>query len=288
MVFRPKRVRFSRVKKVHKRKTQKKTVKSVKTVKKIVNKILHRNVETKQETLALLSSNPVPGGGLDNTTHGLVKPSIVPPLMQGTAINQRIGDKVKPQSLKIKGYVKSLEYDGTSNNNSRPFYAHVWIVIDKRLRNPFDLSGNSIVNNPSNFKRMGNQPVPFDGSITNAYLPYNTDTYKVLAHRRIKLDSMIPSIAVSQPSGGAVIASVQDSINNGCVYAKAFSITLSGKALPKQFTYDEDFLGAGLNQCTNFNPLMFVALQNMDGSLSDSTQQRYAITANSFLYYEDA
>lgn len=258
-------------------------------IKKIVKSVVHKNVETKQAVLQLCNQSPVPGGGLQllqNNQSGIIKPTVIPTLMQGTAVNQRIGNKVKPQSIKIKGYVRSLDYDAVTNINTRPMYAHIWLVIDKSIRAPYNKDGTQLYNNnPSNFKRNANDPVPFDGSIMNALYGYNTDAYSVLAHRRIKLDCMQPTTIVGATTPLAV---VQDSINNGFVYAKPFNIVLKGRKLPKQLLYDEDDTGSGLNQCTNFNPLFYVALQNADGTLSSYQQLRFAISAQSTLYYEDA
>lgn len=290
MVARPK-MRMQRRKKVttNKKKVVKKALAKANTalIKQVALSVLKRNVENKQTNLDLLTDFPVPGGGLQinqGNTSGVVKPSIVPTVQQGVAVNQRIGNKIKPQSLRIKGYVRSREYDAITNTNTRLFYAHIWIVIDKTVKSPFNMAGQPIYNtNPSNFKRNGNQPVPFDGSIMNSLYGYNTDTYTVLAHRRIKLDTLQPTTPVGATTPSYVI---QDSINNGAVYAKPFSITLS--KLPKQLLFDEDDTGASIGEATNFNPLMYVALQNMDGSLSSYTQQRFAITAQSTLYFEDA
>ena len=290
MVSRPK-VKMQRHKKVAKSKKSivKKALTKAKTnyIKKVALSVLKRNVENKQNVLTLFDQIPVPGGGLalnNNNQSGAIKPTIMPTLLQGTAVNQRIGNKVKPQSLRIKGYVRSLEYDAITNTNQRPFYAHVWIVIDKSIKAPYDNTGTAIYNkNPTNFKRNANNPVPFDGSIMNDLYGYNTDSYIILAHRRIKLDSMQPTTPVGATTPAYVI---QDSVNNGAVYAKPFSISI--KKLPKQLLFDEDDLGSSSYLPTNFNPLMYVALQNMDGSLSSYSQQRFAITAESMLYYEDA
>lgn len=290
MVSRPK-VKMQRNKKVAKSKKSivKKALTKAKTnyIKKVALSVLKRNVENKQNVLTLFDQIPVPGGGLalnNNNQSGAIKPTIMPTLLQGTAVNQRIGNKVRPQSLRIKGYVRSLEYDAITNTNQRPFYAHVWIVIDKSIKAPYDNTGTAIYNkNPTNFKRNANNPVPFDGSIMNDLYGYNTDSYIILAHRRIKLDSMQPTTPVGATTPAYVI---QDSVNNGAVYAKPFSISI--KKLPKQLLFDEDDLGSSSYLPTNFNPLMYVALQNMDGSLSSYSQQRFAITAESMLYYEDA
>lgn len=260
-------------------------------IKRIVKSVVRRNVETKQALTQMFNQVPVPGGGLNpgaQNPNGLIWPTIVPQIQQGTAVNQRIGDKVKPQTLRIKGYVRSLDYDLNSNNNNRPFYAHIWVVIDKSIRAPYDNSGNAVYNkSPLNFKRNAQMPVPFDGSIMNALYGYNTDSYTILAHRRIKLDSMSPT-TVYVGSQQTPTTAIQDSINNGAVYAKPFSIVLKGKKLPKQLLFDENDLGLGTSLNTNFNPLMYVALQNQDGTLSSYSQLRFSITAESTLYYEDA
>ena len=290
MVSRPK-VKMQRNKKVAKSKKSivKKALSKAKTnyIKSVALSVLKRNVENKQNSIQLFNQTPVNGGGLQvlqNNTSGKISPTIMPTLLQGVAVNQRIGNKVKPQSLRIKGYVNSLEYDAITNTNQRPFYAHIWVVVDKSIKAPYDNAGTAIYNkNPSNFKRNASNPVPFDGSIMNSLYGYNTDSYVILAHRRIKLDSMQPTTPVGATTPSYVI---QDSVNNGAVYAKPFSISI--KKLPKQLLFDEDDLASSQYIPTNFNPLMYVALQNMDGSLSSYTQQRFAITAESVLYYEDA
>ena len=92
---------------------KKTTFRPTKAVAAYVKKEIHKNIENKYDSLSLLPTQ-IPAFIGDNSTSGNIFP-LMPSIGRGTASHARIGNKLNPKSLIIKGYVTLDMADNTAD-----------------------------------------------------------------------------------------------------------------------------------------------------------------------------
>lgn len=105
--------------------------------------------------------------------------NLIPSIAQGYGDSNRIGQKIRMKFLKLKGMMSYETAVGTTNN--LPIYATIFIFKDKIQR-----SSNQ---NPNSANLLANagQPTQFDGTITTAMLPFNTEDFVLIKRKTVRL-----------------------------------------------------------------------------------------------------
>lgn len=101
--------------------------------------------------------------------------SILPPVAQGSAQNQRVGSRICPVKLVVRGYVA---YATDLNLYARLILCRLFCVEDKRLRSV----GTGLTSN--NLIEFGGTPVNYDGTVQRHLAPANKDGFKVFFDKR--------------------------------------------------------------------------------------------------------
>lgn len=187
----------------------------------------------------------------------------------GNTAQQRMGDRVKPKSLTVKGV---LSLQPTTSTTCQPVYVRVVIAAQKSIKvGSAVLAGNVDTNRllKPGFAGVGTDQVPFAGNTAELNYPINKDLFRVYMDRVFQIGSGIPG------SGGYPESPYPD-------YCKRWSYTF--KQMPTALTWDE---GNG-DWPNNFAPFVAIGYAYSDGTSPDVITTRIISNTTSFFTYEDA
>jgi len=202
---------------------------------------------------------------------------IIPPIANGTGDNQRIGDTIRPKSLKIHGSVKCNMLSAGPLIQPIEICVVVYVLQHVTYKSYASLAGNDF----SQLLETGeNSTVPFTGTVLQSQLPVCKDYYKLLKKKLIRL-----RYGGANSPAGVLTGSVSPS--NSHDWQKNFSINVS-KHLPAKFMYPEASATVGINDPTNSSIFMCTAFYNMDNSTSTQELLSYQVQYHSELYYKDS
>jgi len=222
-----------------------------------------------KQTLARATENKTVGFDVENGTlhNSPISDADTAPILgsilEGTDSNQRIGDRVKPKSLVVRG-VLGLNPD--NNPNTKPMIATVMILGCK------DKKTNALVAAGAGLADLlkpninGTEEVPWDGTTIRSTYPVNTDKFRVYYQRQF---TIAPAAA-----GGE---------NRHLDFVKWRYIFKQSK-MPASLTWDE---GTG-DDCNNFAPFLVIGYCYTDGSAPDLVAPRLISHTHSEFSYEDA
>lgn len=235
----------------------KKTPRSVKTLKKLIRKEIAIASETKCE-MGLTATVNLQNGGISMSPARGSALAIMPTVFQGGEINERLGNKVKPVSLVLRGIVRCNPYDVTTNNNLQPFMVDMYIVSNK--------SSKAVVTPEmaTNFFKFQNGTVGYQGSLLNRMNPINSVQWTLHKHKVFKM----ACTDITPP----------DSNNNGSRFWYTFSIKIKAPLLQ----YQDDLTGYP----TNYMPYVLFGVTNVDNTTA-AGQYRATVNLESFLFYDD-
>jgi len=180
---------------------------------------------------------------------------------EGTSSNERLGDRVRPKSLTVRGVI-GLNPD--YNPNNKPMIISVYVLSCK------DKKTNALVTAGAGLADLlkpnigGTEQVPWDGSTMRSTYPVNSEKFKVHYAKQFR-------IAPGSLAGGT----------REFDYVKW---KYSFKSLPASLTWDE---GTG-DDCNNFAPFLAIGWCYTDGTAGTITEQRLTSCCFSQLSYEDA
>lgn len=182
----------------------------------------------------------------------------IPAVTRGDTSYQRDGDKIQPMYLTLR-FLMEL-------NGGMPVNVHLFCLEDKLNRD-----GNS--SRDYNFLNLNGTDTNFDGSWVNSGLPVNTEDFKVIKRKKIRL-------AGNQYPGGTATAITE----SGKIF-KEVKIKIPIKKLHKYL----DYWGSPSSNSQPKNANIFWALGyvNADGTV-DSVTTRVRVTCVSTLYYKDS
>lgn len=175
------------------------------SVRAAIRKEISRNAEDKDASVLNLSQNLVSSNALGFNTSNVIDVGVSTAgvqIFQGTGQGQRVGNKIKIKSIKFQGTLVPLQY-GTNNTVPRPNQVKVWIFYDKE-------NSTTTPTPQADFFQNGNSVNAFQNDLVDMWLPVNTDKYRVLATKTMKLghasygqsqDNVFPTTGVS-PYGG--------------------------------------------------------------------------------------
>lgn len=213
----------------------------------------------------------------DNVSHnsgigaGDCEPIIAPIAQLDTttgfsSATQRVGDKITPKSLRVKGVVS---LDPTLQDTTQPFYVRILVLAQKDIKVGSQVLGGAV--NASALLRpmfntlAGNDQIPFSGTAQNLLQPVNTDLFRVYYDRVHKI--------CGTGDGG---------IEQNA--ARAFMWSYKFKQLPASLTFDE---GNG-DYPNNFAPFVAIGYAYADGTAPDVATTRLVSNVYSMLTFEDA
>lgn len=223
---------------------------SYKKIASVVRSVVRRDEETK--SLGLTIEN----GVIHNAqmTNADIQP-LLAGMLQGTASGQRIGDKVKPVSLKVKGCVSF--YDRGQSNVLSPMIVKVFCLQWKGLKDSSSGFGSVPLNT---LMDQGGSVGAWDGSTIRALWSINKEAFQVLGSRTLKISDT--------------------DVENHKAQTGHYEMTIK---CPATFTFN-----TGSLYPSNFAPFFVLGWYYEDGSTPAVTDVNIVNTAHSCLYYKDA
>jgi len=181
---------------------------------------------------------------------------------EGTSSNERLGDRVKPKSLVVRGV---LGLNPENNPDTKPMIATVMILSCKdKKTNALVAAGAGLVDllKPN---IGGTEQVPWDGTTLRSTYPVNAEKFKVHYAKQFR---------ISPASAGG-----ENRERDAVKWKYSF------KSLPASLTWDE---GTG-DDCNNFAPFMVIGWCYTDGSASGApVATRLISNVSAHFSYEDA
>lgn len=272
----------------------KKTAKLSKPVKNAVKKIIRGDIENKY--LALypnLPSATSPGAcwagagtailqlpAVRNSALGVNIVPLLPPCAQGVAQHQRIGDKIRPISLKVDF---TVSYDGR-NVNANLLHCRLMCLRDKSIKRIPDLVYNAAIpqlGTPVDLQLMdfGNGTNGgYNGSPYDQHWRINTERYSVISDLKFELRKgfgQTPQATNSVPYAGSITSMDSTMTRN-------FSVSVP---TPQTLMYSND---TDLYP-TNFAPFWCFGFTQPDGDGTvDYLANLVMVNYTSHFVYEDA
>lgn len=186
-------------------------------------------------------------------------------ISQGVTSQSRLGDKIKPKSLKVKGV---LSYQPDTCSTSQNIYARIVILAQKNIKTGSAVAGGGV--DAGHLLRPGLVGAPetsFDGTTEALTYPVNRDLFRVYMDKIVKLT---PSLV----TGGGREAMP--------LYSTRWAYNF--KSLPAGLSWDA---GNG-DWANNFAPFLAVGYAFSDGSAADILTTRLIHNVTSILEFEDA
>lgn len=261
MAFRKTTSKFRRVAAKSRRKTARRMPLG-RAISKTVKRVLFKSAETKH---AFGGLNPTNFNCSVSGVSDLI--SVIPNIQQGAGNNARIGERISPSYLTIRGYVTA------NNSNTIATTGEILDVDLFFLMDKIQKDGSVRDSTSAKFIRQGGSVVMYDGSISSSCAPVDTDRFRVLKRLRCKL---IPwPLSTNQ---------LNSNPNSGSQVYR-FKVTVPLSKLCPSFDYT-DITASQPNNCNMFlacGYVMYNNPSNADNTLSVPVQISYAST----LYYKD-
>lgn len=226
-----------------------------------IKRVMFKGAETKRQYLV---RTPIPFNGTVSGLSDLY--NVIPDVQPGTGNNARVGEKITPTYLNIRGYCYANDAPGTTIPNS-VLDVELFFLMDKVQRD-----GNVRDGTSSYFIRTGAATIQHDGTMLSSCSPVDTDRFHVVKRIKCKL------IPFPQTAG-----QLNNNSNTGANNYE-FNITVPMSKLCPTFDYS-----TGNYQPTNCNMFMTCAYaQYMNPSTSVSSIITFAnVGFTSTLYYKD-
>jgi len=217
--------------------------------------MIHQNAENK-EVGWQIQSDTMHNSGITNADLVPIVPQIAP----GTDGSTRIGDKVKPLRLTVKGIVSVAE-----NPDTTPFYVRVMMLSQKDVKVGAKVGTDT---DPAHLLRTaipGASEIAFQGNREELNYYVNDNKFKVYYDKQFLITPA--SAASGNPQKGS-----------------QFKFSKTFKSLPAHFSFDE---GNG-NWVNNFAPFFAIGYAYANGNAPDTVTTRISCDAYARLTYEDA
>ena len=266
-----------------------------KAVKNYVARAVRKTEEVKQKTCYPVSMyntddyQHITGGGLgmpdvsgQDAQNGYLIPNIWSSAAklspeQGTMADQRIGNRVKPLSLVMRGFIKIMAYNPQSNHSELPFEVHCLVYKRKSFAN----------GDPANLViGTSGKPTVIDGTAECSLLQWNKDEYIIYKHRVWRMrqpTSMHADAPFRMTDSNVGTGTVAANINTGRAsnpFFKRFAMRLP---TPKFLRFNE-------GQTAPVNAALSVGFYiiNGDGKELGADQVRCTLFMSQTLKYTDA
>lgn len=265
-----------RSKRIAKRKTFRKKIRKTGKNKLVTKSQLYRAIRRNVETKVATALGSFTGYNSAISATGDFQ-TLLPTIAQGTGQNQRIGVKVKPLKLVIRGYW-CYNSDAISNNvyyqQASMLGVRHMIFQDKTTK----FYSNGIYN--YNLLDAGGAPTTYNGTVINHLLPHNSDQFHFFYDKSSKIlkpfgyTNSVTSLQAND------ISSFHSSMYH------PFVITLTAKDMPANLIFDDT--PSSSNYPLNFAPHMALGYCDLMNKSADTAVTRVAMDWTATLYYEDA
>lgn len=256
--------KFKKGKNAFAKKASKKSVSPTKAFARKVQKVIHADVETKQQYHIMAPTNF--NSGIDAAGDAI---RVLPNIIQGTGENNRIGNQLKAQSLIIKGCVSwspSIGSFGTFANAR--LGVRLFVIQPRNYSEIGEVLANTATWMPTLLQK-GGVAAPFTGAINDLWAPLNSDAFIKYYDRVFMLTGTYQSTAVGMTQLlGAT---------------KMFNINL--KCRNKTLKY-ENSISSG--NPMNYAPVFCIGYAHLDGSGPDTVSTAITVQWDSVINYEDA
>lgn len=195
---------------------------------------------------------------------------LVQQIAQGLTAQSRVGDRVKPKSLKVHGVVS---FNNSVLNTNQDIYVRIIIAAQKNIKVSSQVAAGGV--DTGHLLRpgfLGADQQPFGGATMDLNLPVNRDLFRVYFDRTIKLTSA----AVQTEVVG------MGSVEVNAAYSKRWSYRF--KQMPAALVYDA---GNG-DWANNFAPFIATGYAFSDCTDPDLVTTRIKANVFSLLEFEDA
>jgi len=195
-------------------------------------------------------------------SNGDLKP-LLPKITSGTDGSTRLGDRVKPLSLTVKGVVSIFE-----NPDTKPFYVRVMMLTQKDVKVGSKIGVDTDPDHLLRTAIVGASEIPFNGNREELNFMVNDNKFRVLFDKQY----LIAPVSTTGLSAG-----------NSAQYSQfKFKKTITG--LPAHLSFDE---GNG-DWANNYAPFLAIGYAYADGSAPDTVTTRISTDVYSRLTFEDA
>lgn len=248
-----------------KKPTRDQTINFGETIRKMIKKEIHKNAEDKQ---CYLTNSLNPYNGVITSADVIATMFPMPNMAQGTADDDRIGEKVKAKRFNIKGhFLTTISF--ASNSTYMRLGVRFMIVQPKTFGSQADIIANSTTW-LAGLLQKGGTTSSFSGLIQDLYAPINTDLITVYHDKLYYIQTPYYQTAVGELTG----------IN----ICKFFNINLKVKG--KTLKYDAN-VGSDLLP-VDYNPVMLIGYSKLDGGAADTVNTAISLASVSTLTYEDS
>lgn len=195
---------------------------------------------------------------------------VMPGITQGTAANQRIGNKIFLKTITIRGRIRDLSTAATINVDSPADQCHLvrLMVLEHKKYRSYEDQIN-IGGETSTLLKMGDTSVAYNGTTVKHDLPVNGERWRLLAQRKFMTKNTLSgNVTVS----GATTYQIDHAM-------RSFKITLR---VNRVMTYDSNNMYP-----TNFGPIMCLGYTHGNCSAADVTDQMIGMFYTVNAYYTD-
>lgn len=187
---------------------------------------------------------------------------LVPEIKQGTESYNRIGDRLKPKTLSVKGLVSWQ----SEQKLQKDIYVRILILSQKNVKTGAQVAAAAV--DAAHLLRPNNPAIPsgsFQGNTAQLNYPVNTDLFRIYMDKIVKLTACAATGIEAMPR-----------------QSQRWSYRF--KSLPASLIFDD---GNG-DWVNNFAPFIAVGYAYCDGTAPDSVTTRLYSSTFSGLTYEDA
>lgn len=197
---------------------------------------------------------------------------VIPQVTEGTDGHQRIGDKIRPKYLIVKGH---LQYDHAFQGNfAPPSTVRVMILTQRNIKSATDVSSRADVSHLLKDNIGTDTGRQYTGSMFDNLAPINKDLFTVFMDRKFKmLPQLYTGLGNSSDTNTKTLSGTQRTYT---FYKKI--------RCPKTLYYDD----GNANVANNFAPFVCMGAVTDDGSGPFSLNTPYHLTVQGELYFTDA
>lgn len=260
------KVNLNLKKKTRKPKVYKKSKSLTKTQKKEVESLIHKQDETKYAFHTLTSDNTLlMFNSVISATGDMCQ--VIPNVSKGTGGNNRIGDELLCQRLKIQGHIRYSPFTGVDDPGRGNIAVRLMLVSNKLRPNFPDVQGS--LSPLNSLLKKGGTTTNFSGLLSDLYADINREIWTVHKDKIYYLTQ--PSIIRTQGGVSGAVSTVSMDFSN---VVKFFSIDAKVR---RKFIYD-DSINGGLTP-TNAGPILLLGYVYLNAATPDS------VSTNVGLYY---
>lgn len=224
----------------------------------VAKKVIHRLAEDK------VAGSPIEADVRHNSAIGSADcEPVIMQINQGVDSSMRVGDRITPRSLTVKGVLAlDPEYDG-----SNTLFARVCILAQKDIKTGAEILGGGVDSGAllrAGYGSTGNE-IQFTGDTQQLNMPINTDLFRVYMDKTFKFTQQT-GVTEANPS-----------------QAVRWSYTFTKKNLPSSLHFDE---GNG-SWPNNFAPFVCIGYAYSDGTAPDVVDTKLISNIYSQLKFED-